>query len=98
MVVFYSYLGNKYHLDGANEKEKVAISLVEQQIQDMNSGMVRVSYDPAWEKLKEEYLKGLPANLKLLSNYLGEKPFVAGTSFSYVDSWVSNIIFFENLI
>lgn len=82
------YLAQKHNLDGANEQEKLAISLVEQQVQDMNSAIVRICYDPAVEKLKEDYLKGLPAGLKLLSTYLAEKAFVAGSNISYVDFWL----------
>ena len=82
------YIARKNNLDGANEQEKIAISLVEQQVSDLNTAIVRVCYDPNCEKLKEDYLKNLPAALKLLSTYLGDRPFVAGSNISYVDFWL----------
>jgi len=82
------YIGRKYGLDGSNEQEKLAISLVEQQIMDLNTAIGRIAYDPNCEKLKEEYLKNLPAQLKLVSQYLGSKAFVAGSNISYADFWL----------
>ena len=82
------YIARKNNLDGANEQEKIAISLVEQQVSDLNTAIVRVCYDPNCEKLKEDYLKNLPAALKSLSTYLGDRPFVAGSNISYVDFWL----------
>ncbi|KAJ6219922.1 hypothetical protein RDWZM_005734 [Blomia tropicalis] len=79
------YLARKLNLDGADCKEKVTISLVEQQIVDLNMAMGRIAYDPNCDKVKEDYLKALPDQLKLVSNFLGEKPFAAGANLSYVD-------------
>lgn len=81
------YIARKNNLDGSNEQEKIAISLVEQQIADLNQAIVKICYDPNCEKLKEEYLKNLPTALKSLSTYLGDRPFFAGSNISYVDFW-----------
>lgn len=87
------YLARKHGLEGSTGAEKVAISLVEQQVYDMFMAHGRVAYDEACEKLKPEYVKGVSASLKQLSAFLGEKPFVAGTNISYVDFFLYEILY-----
>ena len=58
---------------------------MEQQVTDLDLALSKVCYDPNCDKLKDSYLKQLPCQLKLLSNYLGQRPFVAGPNISYVD-------------
>lgn len=87
------YLARKHGLEGNTEAEKTAISLVEQQVYDMFMAHGRVAYDEACEKLKPEYLKGIPATLKQLSAFLGDKPFVAGSNISYVDFFLYEILY-----
>ena len=79
------YIGRKHKLDGSTEEEKIRISLLEQQVTDMNFQIIRISYDPNCDKLKEDYVKNLPDSLKLVSKFLGDHPFAAGTNISYVD-------------
>ena len=79
------YIGRKQKLDGNTEEEKNRISMLEQQVTDMNSEQNRISYDPNCDNLKEDYLKKLPDSLKLVSNFLGDHPFVSGANISYVD-------------
>mgnify|MGYP002652408269 CR=1 FL=1 len=82
------HIARKYNLDGANTQEKNDISLMEQQIYDMNRAIVQITYDPNCAKLKEDYIKGaLPDNLKLVENFIRDRAFVAGTNVSYVDFW-----------
>lgn len=79
------YLSRKHKLNGSSEEEQIRISLAEQQLKDNNSAFVRIVYDPNFETLKIDYLKELPNSLKLLSNFLGDKPYFAGDSLTYVD-------------
>ena len=73
------YLGRKYNLAGANEQEWIAISLIDSQVGDLFGGFSRVCYDPNFcDKSKADYIKGLPDQLKAVSAYMGNKPFVAG--------------------
>nr|M1RIR6.1 RecName: Full=Glutathione S-transferase; AltName: Full=GST class-mu; AltName: Allergen=Tyr p 8 [Tyrophagus putrescentiae]AAX34055.1 Sui m 8 allergen [Suidasia medanensis]AGG10560.1 Tyr p 8 allergen [Tyrophagus putrescentiae] len=82
------YIGRKYKLTGANEPEELRVSLVEQQVVDGNQSLSRVAYDPNADKLKPDFLKTLPDSVKQLSHFLGNSPFVAGTSITYVDFWL----------
>ena len=75
-------------MEGSTDAEQIAISLMEQQVYDLRMAFGRVAYDPNCGKLKEEYVKNLPDALKLVSDYLGENPFVAGQNMSYVDFWL----------
>jgi len=79
------YVARKTKLDGNTDEEKVRVELVEQQLVDMNMAFTRICYDPNFETLKVDYLKNLPQSLELLSNFLGERPFLAGESVTYVD-------------
>ncbi|OTF73475.1 Group 8 mite allergen-like protein (mu class glutathione transferase), partial [Euroglyphus maynei] len=83
------HLGRKHNLNGNdNDHEMIRISMAEQQTKDMMTAMVRVCYDPNCEKLKPDYLKALPDSLKLMSKFLDQHPFVAGTNVSYVDFYL----------
>jgi len=79
------YLARKNKLDGQTEEERLRAELAEQQLVDMNTALVRISYDPNFETLKVDYLKNLPQSLELLSKFLGERPFLAGESITYAD-------------
>lgn len=79
------YLARKHKLEGQTEQEKIRASLCEQQTIDMLVAMARISYDSNFEKLKPDYMQNLPGSLKLMSTFLGDHPFVAGTNLTYVD-------------
>lgn len=64
----------------------MAISLIEQQVVDLYRNITRINYDPQADKLKENFIANvLPGELKPLSAWLKEKPFVAGSNISYAD-------------
>ena len=86
------YIARKYNVGGSTEEEKIAISLVEQQVYDLKYAFARVAYDPNCEKLKVDYLNNLPASIKQISDYLGERPFVAGANLTYVDFWLYEFV------
>nr|ABL09318.1 allergen Ale o 8 [Aleuroglyphus ovatus] len=82
------YLARKYKLDGANEAEKNAIAVLEQQVTDLNVALFKTIFDPNFETVKVEYLKNLPDSLKQISNFIGSKQFSVGPNVTYVDFWL----------
>nr|AAQ54608.1 Gly d 8 [Glycyphagus domesticus] len=79
------YLGRKHKLDGETEQEKNNIAVVELQVMDKFMANALVCYSPDCEKLKVDYLKTLPDEIKLFANFLKNKSYVAGNKISYVD-------------
>ncbi|KAF8785293.1 glutathione S-transferase Mu 1-like [Argiope bruennichi] len=79
------YLAGKYGLDGNTEEEKLRVSLAEQQITDFRDSFINVIYNENFEKLKPEFLPKVPAQLKLVENFLGNRKYLAGDTLTYVD-------------
>jgi glutathione S-transferase len=59
--------------------------MMEQQLKDLRSWFVKVTNDDDFPKAKAEWIKNLPAELKLISEFLGNKPYFAGNNITYVD-------------
>ncbi|XP_038676087.1 glutathione S-transferase Mu 5-like [Scyliorhinus canicula] len=79
------YIARKHKLVGVTEDEKVRVDMLENQAMDFRMGIVRLAYNPDFENLKGEYLKGLPNLLKQFSDFLGKKPWFAGDKITFVD-------------
>ncbi|CAL1285169.1 unnamed protein product [Larinioides sclopetarius] len=93
------YLAGKYGLDGKTEEEKLRVSLAEQQIVDFRDSFIRVIYDENFEKLKADFVAKVPAQLKFVANFLGNRKFLAGNSVTYVDFMAYDTIdFYRYLI
>lgn len=85
-VAIMRYLARKHKLDPETEQDRIRADLVEQQIIDIRGGFAKMCYNPDFEKLKEEYLKGLPGILKALSDFLGKRQwFASQDKLTYVD-------------
>ncbi|XP_062047910.1 glutathione S-transferase Mu 1-like [Lepus europaeus] len=56
----------------------------------MQFGMM--CYSPDFEKLKPEYLKGLPEKLQLYSQFLGKRPWFAGDKITFADFLVYDVL------
>ncbi|KAH9420192.1 Glutathione S-transferase Mu 3 [Dermatophagoides pteronyssinus] len=84
-IAILRYIARKHKLIGQNDREEIRVSLAEQQIIDMNMAIGRIAYNPNCEKLKPEFLKTLPEQVELLSKFLGDQPFIAGSNISYAD-------------
>ncbi|CAL1285173.1 unnamed protein product [Larinioides sclopetarius] len=84
-VTILRYLAEKYGLDGKTPAEKLRVSLAEQQVIDFRTSLARVCYDPNFEKVKPEFLKRVPVQLKFVAGFLGNRKFLAGDSLTYVD-------------
>jgi glutathione S-transferase len=79
------YLGRKHDLIGKTEEEKIRVDMMEQQLKDLRASFVRVTNDADFPKAKAEWIKNLPTELKLMSDFLGNKPYFAGKNITYVD-------------
>jgi len=92
------HVARQTKLEGQTEDEKLRVELVEQQLVDMNMSLVRICYDPNFDTLKVDYLKNLPTSLDLLSKFLGDRPFLAGESVTYVDFMAYELLDKINLL
>ncbi|XP_040854567.1 glutathione S-transferase Mu 1 isoform X9 [Ochotona curzoniae] len=72
------YLGCKYNLCGETEEEKIRVDILENQAMDNRRQLGSICYSPDFEKLKPDYLKGLPDKLTVYSQFLGKQPWFAG--------------------
>ncbi|XP_062921364.1 glutathione S-transferase Mu 3-like [Mobula hypostoma] len=79
------YIARKHNLVGETDAEKVRVDLMENQAMDFRMAIVRLCYNPDYEKLKPDYLKNLPDVLKQFSDFLGERSWFAGDKITFVD-------------
>uniref|UniRef100_A0A2I3FXG8 Glutathione S-transferase n=1 Tax=Nomascus leucogenys TaxID=61853 RepID=A0A2I3FXG8_NOMLE len=79
------YIARKHNLCGETEKEKMREDILENQLMDNRMQLARLCYNPDFEKLKPEYLEGLPEMLKLYSQFLGKQPWFLGDKITFVD-------------
>ncbi|XP_054156466.1 glutathione S-transferase Mu 1-like [Oppia nitens] len=80
------YLSKKHRLDGHNERERIRIDMIENQLKDYRADYLATTFDPHFEVARVDYIdKKLPTVLKELSSFLGDHPYFAGKSISYVD-------------
>ncbi|KAK2104448.1 Glutathione S-transferase Mu 2 [Saguinus oedipus] len=61
------YTARKHNLCGETEKENIWEDILENQLMDDCMQLARLCYDPDFERLKPEYVEGLPEMLKLYS-------------------------------
>ncbi|XP_012607054.1 glutathione S-transferase Mu 2 isoform X1 [Microcebus murinus] len=79
------YIARKHNLCGETEEEKIRVDILENQAMDTRMQMATVCYSPDFEKLKPEFLEGLPEKMKLYSQFLGTRPWFAGDKITFVD-------------
>ncbi|XP_008059297.1 glutathione S-transferase Mu 1 isoform X4 [Carlito syrichta] len=72
------YIARKHNMCGETEEEKIRVDILENQAMDVSNQLARVCYSPDFEKLKPEYLEGLPDMMRLFSQFLGKRPWFAG--------------------
>ena len=53
------HISRKNGLDGKTDAEKDRVDLMESEVMDLRNGFVRLSYNPDFENLKADYIKGL---------------------------------------
>ncbi|XP_062046104.1 glutathione S-transferase Mu 1-like [Lepus europaeus] len=66
--------------------------LLENQVMDNHIQIGMMCYSLNLEKLKPEYLKGLPEKLQLYSQFLGKRPWFAGDKITFADFLVYDIL------
>ncbi|XP_057649483.1 glutathione S-transferase Mu 6 [Chionomys nivalis] len=86
------YLGRKHNLCGETEEERVRVDIVEKQVMDTRIQMGTLCYSPDFEKRKPEFLKGLPGQLKLYSEFLSQRPWFAGDQITFADFLVYDVL------
>ncbi|XP_036045678.1 glutathione S-transferase Mu 2-like [Onychomys torridus] len=86
------YLARKNNLCGETEEERIRADIVENQVMDNRMQLIRLCYNPDFEKLKPEFLKTIPEKMKLYSEFLGKRPWCAGNKITYVDFLVYDIL------
>ncbi|XP_058515993.1 glutathione S-transferase Mu 2-like [Ochotona princeps] len=79
------YLGRKHNLCGETEEEKIRVNILENQAMDSRWQLGSICFNPNFEKLKPDYLKGLPEKLTLYSQFLGKRPWFAGDKITIAD-------------
>ncbi|XP_011933680.1 PREDICTED: glutathione S-transferase Mu 4 isoform X1 [Cercocebus atys] len=72
------YVARKHNLCGETEEEKIRVDILENQAMDVSNQLARVCYSPDFEKLKPEYLEGLPTMMQHFSQFLGKRPWFVG--------------------
>ncbi|XP_058295472.1 glutathione S-transferase Mu 1 isoform X4 [Hylobates moloch] len=70
---------------GETEEEKIRVDILENQAMDVSNQLARVCYSPDFEKLKPEYLEGLPTMVQHFSQFLGKRPWFVGDKITFVD-------------
>uniref|UniRef100_A0A2I3GE77 Glutathione S-transferase n=1 Tax=Nomascus leucogenys TaxID=61853 RepID=A0A2I3GE77_NOMLE len=79
------YIARKHNLCGETEEEKIRVDILENQAMDVSNQLARVCYSPDFEKLKPEYLVGLPTMVQHFSQFLGKRPWFVGDKITFVD-------------
>ncbi|XP_012887316.1 PREDICTED: glutathione S-transferase Mu 2 [Dipodomys ordii] len=86
------YIARKHNLCGETEEEKIRVDILENQVWDTRVQLGTICYSPDFEKLKPEYLEGIPDKMKLFSQFLGKRPWFAGDKITFVDFLAYDIL------
>ncbi|XP_012887296.1 PREDICTED: glutathione S-transferase Mu 2-like [Dipodomys ordii] len=86
------YIARKHNLCGETEEEKIRVDILENQAWDTRIQLGTICYSPDFEKLKPEYLEGIPDKMKLFSQFLGKRPWFAGDKITFVDFLAYDIL------
>ncbi|GFQ91529.1 glutathione S-transferase Mu 1 [Trichonephila clavata] len=79
------YLGHKYGLVGKDDKQRLLVSLTEQQIVDFRTNLVNLCYSNNYESMKGNFIKKIPDQMKLWEKFLGNRKYLVGDNVAYVD-------------
>ncbi|XP_037357369.1 glutathione S-transferase Mu 2-like isoform X2 [Talpa occidentalis] len=86
------YIARKHNLCGETEEQKIRIDILENQVMDTRMQLIRLSYNSDFEKLKPDYLKGIPDMVKQYSQFLGKRTWFTGDKITYVDFLVYDFL------
>ncbi|XP_011808941.1 PREDICTED: glutathione S-transferase Mu 3-like isoform X2 [Colobus angolensis palliatus] len=73
----------KHNMCGETEEEKIRVDIVENQVMDFRTQLIRLCYSSEHEKLKPQYLEELPGQLKQFSMFLGKFSWFAGEKLTF---------------
>lgn len=79
------YIARKHGLLGKTDEEQLRADLLESEINDFRREYVGMCYSRNFDDLKGPYLERLPAKLKLLSDFLGDRSYFAGENITFPD-------------
>jgi len=80
------YIARKYGLVGNTDEEQIRVDMVQAEWADFMSQFTGMCYSPDFAAKKDGYLTGvLPTKLKRLSDFLGDRPYFAGSNVTFVD-------------
>ncbi|KAF5396276.1 Glutathione S-transferase mu class [Paragonimus heterotremus] len=79
------YIADKHKMLGNTPEERATISMIEGALGDLRNGVSRIAYNEKFEELKVDYLKNLPATLRMWSEFLGDKPYLHHSTPSHLD-------------
>ncbi|GIY57603.1 glutathione S-transferase Mu 1 [Caerostris darwini] len=91
------HLARKHGLDGKDAEQKLKVSLAEQQIIDLRWSLIRLAINPDFENAKAEFIKNIPAQLKLWEKFIGDHKFLTGDNLTYVDFIAYDVFDFYRL-
>uniref|UniRef100_A0A2K5HCV9 Glutathione S-transferase n=1 Tax=Colobus angolensis palliatus TaxID=336983 RepID=A0A2K5HCV9_COLAP len=86
------YIARKHNMCGETEEEKIRVDIVENQVMDFRTQLIRLCYSSEHEKLKPQYLEELPGQLKQFSMFLGKFSWFAGEKLTFVDFLTYDIL------
>ncbi|XP_069190739.1 glutathione S-transferase Mu 4-like [Procambarus clarkii] len=78
------YIGRQHDLCGKTEQEKIRVDVLENLAMDMRRSYAEYVYRN-YDTQKEEYAESLKKTLKMLSDFLGDKPWFVGDQITYPD-------------
>ncbi|XP_044143261.1 glutathione S-transferase Mu 4-like [Bufo gargarizans] len=86
------YIAGKHGLCGNTEKEKIIVSLIENEVVDFHMRLFYIAYSPDFEQLKGPYLENLPTVLERYSRFLGERHWFAGDKITFADFLMYDVL------
>ncbi|KAJ8301663.1 hypothetical protein KUTeg_020650 [Tegillarca granosa] len=86
------HIGRKYNMLGDTESEKVNVDIMLEQAMDFRNNLMKLVYNPDFEKIKTDYLKKLPGALETFQNFLGDNPWFAGQKITVCDFHIYELL------
>jgi len=80
------HIARKNNLVGGSDKEKAYVDMLGDEVVDYAAGLVRISYNSDFEKLKGPFFAdSVPAALKRFEGFLGDKKWLMGDNLTWPD-------------
>lgn len=79
------HIARKHDLCGSTEDQNIRVDIAENQLMDVRNKFVGLCYNPDFENLKAGFIKSVKSSIQQLSDFLGERKFLAGDKITFVD-------------